>query len=196
MQETYLDQSIAAADAIQKRFVRNLNRKNRTVKQAGFIVLKYTYMPSVLVETGFLTNRNEGAFLNSKKGQNDMAEAIASAIIDYKNTLAQSVVDAVQTTPNAAPKSTLSTAAVTKLEFSVQIAASQKSVGLESFNWKGLKGVFNEKQGKIYRYYYGKTPTYADAQRLLKIAKSKGYPSAFLVAFENGKKITLEQALR
>ena len=196
MQETYLDQSIAAADAIQKRFVRNLNRKNRTVKQAGFIVLKYTYMPSVLVETGFLTNRNEGAFLNSKKGQNDMAEAIASAIIDYKNTLAQSVVDAVQTTPNAAPKSTLSTAAVTKLEFSVQIAASQKSVGLESFNWKGLKGVFNEKQGKIYRYYYGKTPTYEDAQRLLKIAKSKGYPSAFLVAFENGKKITLEQALR
>ena len=56
MQETYLDQSIEAASTIQKSFVNNLRRKDRTVKQAGFVVLKYTYMPSVLVETGFLTN--------------------------------------------------------------------------------------------------------------------------------------------
>jgi N-acetylmuramoyl-L-alanine amidase len=53
MQETYLDQSIAAASTIQKSFINNLKRKDRTVKQAGFVVLKYTYMPSVLVETGF-----------------------------------------------------------------------------------------------------------------------------------------------
>ena len=56
MQETYLNQSISAADAIQKSFIANLKRKDRTVKQAGFIVLRYTYMPSVLVETGFLSN--------------------------------------------------------------------------------------------------------------------------------------------
>ncbi len=68
MQETYLNQSITAADAIQKSFVANLKRKDRTVKQAGFVVLKYTYMPSVLVETGFLTNSKEGAYLNSSKG--------------------------------------------------------------------------------------------------------------------------------
>ncbi|HAS18403.1 MAG TPA: N-acetylmuramoyl-L-alanine amidase, partial [Flavobacteriaceae bacterium] len=48
MQETYLDQSIVAANTIQNSFVNNLNRKDRTVKQAGFVVLKYTYMPSVL----------------------------------------------------------------------------------------------------------------------------------------------------
>ena len=62
MQEDYLDQSIVIADLIQKAFVSDLKRKNRTVKQAGFIVLKYTYMPSVLVETGFLTNKKEGAY--------------------------------------------------------------------------------------------------------------------------------------
>ena len=55
MQETYLEQSIEAANTIQKSFVKNLNRKDRTVKQAGFQVLRETYMPSVLIELGFLT---------------------------------------------------------------------------------------------------------------------------------------------
>ena len=77
MQEEYLDQSINAANFIQQSFVRNLNRKNRNVKQAGFIVLKYTYMPSVLVETGFLTNKNEGKYLNSLKGQSEMSIAVS-----------------------------------------------------------------------------------------------------------------------
>ena len=63
MQEEYLDQSIIAASYIQNSFINTLKRKNRNVKQAGFIVLKYTYMPSVLVETGFLTNRTEGLYL-------------------------------------------------------------------------------------------------------------------------------------
>ena len=62
MQETYLDQSIAAAATIQQSFVRSMKQKDRTVKQAGFIVLKYTYMPSVLIETGFLTNSKEVVF--------------------------------------------------------------------------------------------------------------------------------------
>ena len=59
MQETYSNQSIEAAAIIQKSFVNNLGRKDRTVKQAGFVVLKYTYMPSVLVETGFLTKKEK-----------------------------------------------------------------------------------------------------------------------------------------
>ena len=61
MQEAYLGQSIEAASTIQKSFVTNLNRKDRTVKQAGFLVLRETYMPSVLVEVGFLTNKKKGS---------------------------------------------------------------------------------------------------------------------------------------
>ena len=67
MQEEYLDQSIIAADYIQDFLVKDLNRKDRKVKQAGFVVLRNTYMPSVLVETGFLTNKIEGKYLNSSK---------------------------------------------------------------------------------------------------------------------------------
>ncbi len=92
MQETYNSQSIEAANTIQKSFVTNLNRKDRTVKQAGFLVLRETYMPSVLVEVGFLTNKKEGAYLNSKAGQKEMANTIAKAIINYKKQLQASVV--------------------------------------------------------------------------------------------------------
>ncbi|MDP5062066.1 MAG: N-acetylmuramoyl-L-alanine amidase [Maribacter sp.] len=84
MQEEFLDQSVALATMIQENFSSKLKRTDRKVKQAGFIVLHQTFMPSVLVETGFLTNKDEGAYLNSTKGQNDMGDAIAKAILHYK----------------------------------------------------------------------------------------------------------------
>ena len=87
MQEEFLDQSILLGKMMQDNFTKNLNRKDRKVKQAGFIVLHQTFMPSVLIETGFLTNKSEGAYLNSKKGQTEMGKAIADAIVLYKNNL-------------------------------------------------------------------------------------------------------------
>jgi N-acetylmuramoyl-L-alanine amidase len=84
MQEEFLDQSIALAKMIQDNFSDKLKRNDRKVKQAGFIVLHQTFMPSVLVETGFLTNKDEGAYLNSNKGQVEIGTAIASAILKYR----------------------------------------------------------------------------------------------------------------
>jgi len=82
--EEYLDQSILAASLIQKNVVKNLKRKDRKVKQDVFWVLHATVMPSVLVETGFLTNKKEGSYLNSKKGQLDMATQIANGILELE----------------------------------------------------------------------------------------------------------------
>lgn len=90
MQEEFLDQSIALAKMIQDNFSGKLKRNNRKVKQAGFIVLHQTFMPSVLVETGFLTNKDEGAYLDSKKGQLEMGKAIANAILEYKKGISSS----------------------------------------------------------------------------------------------------------
>lgn len=87
MQEEFLDQSIGLAKMIQDNFTNRLHRVDRKVKQAGFIVLHQTFMPSVLVETGFLTNKQEGAYLNSKKGQMEMGTAIADAVLGYKKDL-------------------------------------------------------------------------------------------------------------
>lgn len=85
MQEEFLDQSIQLGKKLQDNFTKKLSRKDRKVKQAGFIVLHQTFMPSVLVEAGFLTNKSEGGYLNSKKGQDEMGAAIADAILAYKN---------------------------------------------------------------------------------------------------------------
>lgn len=93
MQEEFLQQSILLGKKLQDNFSKNLKRKDRKVKQAGFIVLHQTFMPSVLVETGFLTNKNEGGYLNSSKGQAEMGKAIADAILGYKADLNE-VLDA------------------------------------------------------------------------------------------------------
>ena len=165
MQEEYLDQSIIAASYIQNGFVNRLNRKNRNIKQAGFIVLKYTYMPSVLIELGFLSNKKEGAYLNSSKGQSEMAEAISNAVINYKNEFFNNL-----TTSNIAENN------INEISYyRIQIAASNKLLELKPYNFNGLKSVDVVKEGKIYKYLYGKHKTLEDANKSLKTARAKWF---------------------
>jgi len=82
LQEENLDNSLRIASIVQGNFVA-LKRNNRSVKQANFLVLRETVMPSVLIELGFLTNKKEGKFLNTRSGQLKMARAIATAIKKY-----------------------------------------------------------------------------------------------------------------
>ncbi len=193
MQQTYLDQSINLASTIQKSFVENLNRKDRTVKQAGFIVLKYTYMPSVLVETGFLTNRSEGAYLNSSVGQVKMASAIAKAIINYKNNRAATFETKAAT--QLTQDESISNLNQNKIYFAVQISASKRKINLKSYNFKGLKDVWRTKSVKLYRYYMGKSFSIENAKNKLEEAKNKGYNNAFIVAFDGDKKISISDAV-
>ena len=193
MQQTYLDQSINLASTIQKSFVENLNRKDRTVKQAGFIVLKYTYMPSVLVETGFLTNRSEGAYLNSSAGQVKMASAIAKAIINYKNNRAASFETEAKT--QITVDKSMSNLNRNDIYFAVQISASRRKINLKSYNFKGLKDIWRTKSEKLYRYYTGKSFTIKNAKKMLEEAKNKGYANAFIVAFDGDKKISITDAV-
>lgn len=204
MQEAYLNQSIEAASAIQKSFVDNLDRKDRTVKQAGFLVLRETYMPSVLVEVGFLTNPKEGEFLNSKKGQAQMAQSIAKAISNYRNRLKATVGEelVVQTPEQKKPSAQANLSARSnqskseeEVEFKVQIAASSKKLALVPENFKGLSPITMTSQGSLYRYYFGGTPSFKTAEKLKKRARRKGYPNAFLVAFREGKKIKISEAI-
>ena len=98
MAEEYLDQSLQLASIIQGNFTKNLKRKDRGVKQAAFVVLYQTYMPSILIETGFLTNKTEGAYLNTKSGQSKFANEISDGIKVYleqirKNTVENTISD-------------------------------------------------------------------------------------------------------
>jgi N-acetylmuramoyl-L-alanine amidase len=83
-QSAYMHKSEQLAAAIEKQFAERVRRQSRGVHQAGFYVLWNASMPAVLVELGFLTNRNEANFLNSKSGQVYMASALFRAIRDFK----------------------------------------------------------------------------------------------------------------
>ena len=196
MQETYLEQSIEAANTIQKSFVTNLNRKDRTVKQAGFQVLRETYMPSVLVELGFLTNKKEGTYLNSKKGQKEMSETIAKGIINYRNKLVSSVsknekklVESGQTKKN----NSYNKKKYTDIVFKIQLLASSKSKSIRKTNFKNLNNISKSKEGKIYKYYFGNVKSYEEAKILKNKAEKAGFKDAFIVAFKNEKKINVSE---
>ena len=86
MQEQFIKQSIDLASKIQVRFKDDVVRNDRGVRQGPFWVLHSALMPSILVELGFISNKEEGEYLNSEAGKNELAKAIARAIRDYKKS--------------------------------------------------------------------------------------------------------------
>jgi len=199
MQEEYLDQSIQLASLMQEGFTNGLKRRNRGVKQAGFVVLHQTYMPSILIETGFITNKIEGPYLNSKTGQQKFAESIYKNIFKYiqqlnLNTVLTDVVQNEIDIKKRTPKTVETT--YKNVKFKVQIAAGSRKLETKSYNFKGLKNVERVKNGKTYRYYFGRTSDYSKIKELQKLAISKGYKSSFIVAFKNGKKIAIDNLLK
>ncbi len=85
MQDLYMDQSLSFADAIQHQFKSRIESSNRGVKQAGFLVLRQSSMPSVLVETGFISNKEEANYISSEDGQRNIALSILEAFRKFKN---------------------------------------------------------------------------------------------------------------
>lgn len=203
MQEEYLDQSIQLASLIQKNFTSKLKRKNRGVKQAGFIVLHQTIMPSVLVETGFITNTREGKYLNSTKGQTELSGSIAKAIISYKKSVEQNfinteyIIEDAQDIENNDKETQVPSKEkiIHNTIFKVQIAAGSKKIEPKPYNFKGLKEVSRYKVAKLYKYFYGYTSDINKIQIMKKEAKRKGFKNAFIVAYRDGKRISLQIAL-
>jgi N-acetylmuramoyl-L-alanine amidase len=199
MQEEYLDQSIMLASLIQNNFIKKLKRKDRSVKQAGFIVLHQSYMPSVLVETGFLTNKTEGAYLNSKKGQGEMAGSIAKAILSYKKNIELATVDNhIDSGQNGIDNevAAVDVKLYPEVTFKVQIAAGSKKLALKAYNFKGLTEISRDLEGKMFKYYYGNTSDYSKILLMKTLAKQKGYLSCYVVAFKNGDKVKLSDVLK
>lgn len=200
LQEENLDKSFLLAADIQQNFSKALKRKNRGVKQAGFVVLHQTYMPSVLIELGFLTNKNEGKFLNSKSGQQKMAKEIARSIKKYYNQLKLNTVAVNDQISIENTKVDSSIRDEDKLDeevvFKIQIASSKNKIQLKSYNFKGLKNVQRVKVGSYYKYYFGVTTNYNKVKNSLLKAKSKGYSDAYIAAFKKGKKVSLTEVLK
>ncbi len=83
MQDQYMASSVKFADLIQKQFVSTAKRYSKGVHQAGFLVLREVSMPSVLIELGFINNREEEKYLASEWGQEQLAKSIYNAFAKY-----------------------------------------------------------------------------------------------------------------
>ena len=221
MQEEYLDNSISMASKVEEEFAA-LGKKLRQggVKQAPYMVLHKAYMPRVLIETGFISNPVEGNILDSEEGQDDIANAIANAIISYKKEYfgngnldsdyekpSRKIIEKPLKDTSTSIKQQLMDVPLTKktsenqamvdgVIFKVQLSASVKKVELDSKNFKGLKNISISQTKNLYKYMYGETSNYEEGKKLLQEAKSKGYKNAYLIAFKDGKSITIQDALK
>ena len=193
-QNIYVEHSINVANKIENSFVKNAKRKSRGLKQHNLLVIRNTYMPSVLVELGFINNKKEAAFLNSKSGQSKMSNALKLAVTEFKNELEQNVGDSFYDKPDNTTYAEQNNA--DSVQFRVQLAASSRKLKTKAYNFKGLEPLSRVASGRLYKYFYGETTNYETALTLKEEAISKGYESAFLVAFKDGKIVPLNSVLK
>lgn len=193
-----LDKSIRFAELLQKEFKR-LGRYDRGVKQAGFLVLYKTTMPSVLIETGFLPNREEEKFIGSSEGQEKMAQSMLKAFVSYKNeregkgvTEPVNPIKPIENTSENQSVEVLDTA----LFFSVQIITSEKKIPLNSALFFGLN-VKEYQQDNLFKYYVGFYKNDIDGAKNYKVEMNeKGFKNAFVIAFLGGERISIEKAIK
>ena len=210
VQDEYLDQSVMFASAIQKQFREQANRVDRSVKQAGFLVLRRTTMPSVLIETGFLSHTSERNYLLSESGKTNLASAIFKAFKEYKrkiedkssfNLVTKEVPPETKekiadpsTTKELVSQKNIENPNTNNIFFSVQIMALKRKLEPNSANFKGEKNIFILESADINRYFSGKFKTIKEAETE-KYRIQKKYKNAFVVAFENNKLISVKKAL-
>ncbi len=198
MQNTFKEQSTQLASSIQNQFRIRAGRTDRGVKQAGFWVLYMTTMPSVLVETGFITNPEEEKYLVSKEGQDYLASAIYRATRDYinevdkKSNIPSSAQNELAPAPDFSGGET--DLADDGLKFMIQIAISAVKKPLIPENFKGLKDVVEIPSNDIFKYASGSFETYAPAAEYRKTIETL-YPDAFVIAVKNNKILPLQDAL-
>ena len=199
----YLDRSINFAQKLQGEFKR-IGRYDRGVKQAGFLVLYKTTMPSVLIETGFLTNSSDEKFLADSSGQNKMAHCMFQAFEKYKNELEGIMVQTKKGDDSQVSTEEINTAVnsdttqhdAQEVVFRVQIETSEKPYDLSDARFKDLS-VYEYKQDNLFKYTSGLFINDFDAANKHKNElKSIGFNHAFVVAFCNGERINLEKAIK
>ena len=186
-QSLYQSQSLTLADKVQKQFAAK-GRHDRGVQQAGFLVLWKTAMPSVLVELGFINNNKEEQFLNSEKGQTQMALALYRAFAEYKREFESENHSAVPTEAEEKPVASGDT------YFAVQFASRDKKVTSTDKAFSGVKEVDVYEYNGAFRYISGRFTTKAEATKRQAEVRKLGYKDAFVIAFINGERGTIKQA--
>lgn len=212
MQDANMSQSVSFAKKVQSQFRNNSKRIDKGVKQAGFLVLRETSMPSVLIELGFISTDDEAQYLISEKGSSSMAQSIYRAFVSYKNGRSNEHSPAtpavVEPEPEPEPEpsqpevekpATPAPATVPASQeapvFKIQILTSDRPLKNGDARFKGLKNIENYKEGNIYKYTYAASTNYNEVLRKKKEITSK-FKDCFIIAFRNGVKMDVNEAIR
>ncbi|MDD5571725.1 MAG: N-acetylmuramoyl-L-alanine amidase, partial [Bacteroidales bacterium] len=273
-QNAFLEQGLNLAAKVQKQLRDRVSRYDRGVKQAGFLVLFKTTMPSILTETGFLSNADERAFISSTKGQEYIASAIYRAFKEYKSETEDTrykkdEVDEIKDLPKinydslskevsknnendvvnndsiiaeanknevvkkdtikpeikispdtvkknvqkeqpkqvkeqpkqakenknfAKENTSKEVPKVNKVVYKVQFTTSPVKLSKTNEVYRKFPDVYEYFNGGIYKYATGEYKSITETKPLLNEIRNKGYKDAFIVAFSNGERITLEEA--
>ncbi|GAF02199.1 N-acetylmuramoyl-L-alanine amidase family protein [Saccharicrinis fermentans] len=186
-QNIYLDQSLELARLVQEQFSKRVGRRNRGVKQAGFLVLRETAMPGVLVELGFLSNSNEEKYLSSNEGQALLASGIFRAFRAYKEQFdAKNNLDMPAEKMVAEEKSS-------EIVYRIQVASSKKKIKQGTSIYRKFDDVFEYQDGNMYKYAIGKASSFDEIRKINAEVKKK-IKDCFVIAFEDGKRIPLSEA--
>lgn len=197
MQDKNMSQSVNFATLIQQNF-KSYNRIDKGVHQAGFLVLRETSMPSVLVELGYISNPSEETYLLSDKGTTDLANAIYRAFINYKGN--SSKIKPTTITSNTRQEITTpkeeETKETSKIKFKIQILASDRVLPQNSKQFKGLKPVSWYKENGLIKYTYAEDEDYNKILKIKRKIVDPKFKDAFIIAFKNDTKININKAIK
>ncbi|MBO5079268.1 MAG: N-acetylmuramoyl-L-alanine amidase [Bacteroidaceae bacterium] len=208
LQDKNMEKSVQLASLIQRQFKNTAKRIDKGVHQAGFLVLRETTMPGVLVELGYISTPDEERYLLSEAGTDALAKSIYQAFITYKEqngvlmtkkTSSRSAAKAqTKTTSKQQVKTTASAAKVSTDEkpvFKIQILTSDKKLSANNKQFKGLSPVNYYQEKGLYKYTYGESIDYNKVLRTKQQISAK-FKGAFIIAFKNGKKMDVNQAIK
>jgi N-acetylmuramoyl-L-alanine amidase len=195
-QNIYIERSLKMAQLVIKNMNEHVKLVDRGTTQAPFFVLYRTAMPSILIETGFISNLSDESVLISDAGKERIAYSVYCAILSFRNeTENMNVLPVAMRTVTEEPVMHDNTGLQNNgVVFKIQFASFKEVVPITDSRFKGLKKVTYEKAGAYYKYYCGETISYKEALDYLTEVRNSGYKDAFMVAFNNGASLSIQDA--
>ncbi len=200
MQSEFVKESIHIAQYVQSNFANDANRLDRGVRQAGFLVLNATSMPSILVELGYISNAEEAKYLASATAQQHLSSCISKAFDRYYADLKKLSDGATHPTvsePTEVVEEQPASVPVVDEDapvFKVQFLSSAKKLSKGNQAFKGLTPVDCYYDKGLYKYTYGASTDYNEILRLKRKVNEK-FKDAFIVAFVKGERIDTKKAI-
>lgn len=212
MQSEFVKESIHIAQYVQENFANDANRLDRGVRQAGFLVLNATSMPSILVELGYISNAEEAKYLASAMAQKRLSDCISKAFdryyadlkrlsgdtyyvaTDSQDDAREESSDAVVPVSSTTGETVTSTVREKAPIFKVQFLTSSKKLNKGDAAFKGLNPVSFYYDRGLYKYTYGETADYNEILRVKRKVNEK-FKDAFVVAFIDGERVDTQQAI-